>query len=151
MIRYLSVAALLAVGATAVYAQGAGGAAAIKERQAAMKSQAQAMYRVILPMIKGEKPFDQAEAVNSFKAVAESTAKLKTLWPDDSKTGGETRALPKIWETNKDFMEWIDQTVADSNAVQPTVKDLASLKGAFDKVNESCNGCHKDYRQPPKK
>ena len=38
MIRILSVAALLAVGATIAYAQGAGGAAAIADRKAAMKA-----------------------------------------------------------------------------------------------------------------
>lgn len=150
MIRYVSIAALMAVGATVAYAQ-ATGEAAIKERQALMKAKAQAMYRVILPMVKGEKDFDAAAATAAFKSVAEATAKVKPLWADDSKTGAETRAQPKIWENKKDFNDWIDQTETDAKAVQASVKDAASLKAAFDKVNESCNGCHKDYRKAAEK
>ena len=80
MMRYLSVAALVAVAATAAYAQGLTGTAAIKERKALMKSQGQEMYRVARPMSKGETPYDQAAATKVFSSVIESSEKLKALW-----------------------------------------------------------------------
>ena len=150
MIRYLSVAALVAVGATVAYAQALTGAAAIKERQALMKEQGTAMYRTGGPMIKGDKPFDLAVATGIFKTVVETSGKMKPLWPDDTQAG-ETRALPSIWTNKKDFNDWIDQTAKDAAEVVSTVKDPATFKAAYDKVNESCNGCHKDYRKPPEK
>ena len=150
MIRYLSIAALLAVGATVAYAQGVTGAAAIKERVAVMKEQGQAMYRVGREMIKEEKPYDQTAATGVFKTVSETSAKLKALFPDDSQAG-DTRALPAIWANKKDFNDWIDQLAADAKDGVSSTKDLASYKAAYDKVNASCNGCHKDYRKPPEK
>ena len=150
MIRYLSVAALLAVGATIAYAQGLTGTAAVEARKALMKEQGTAMYRVGTPMIKGEKAFDLPAATGVFKTVVETVAKLKPLWPDDSQAG-DHRSLPGIWKNKPDFEGWIDQVAKDAKDVGPTVKDAASFKAAFDKVNESCNGCHKDYRKPPEK
>ena len=61
MIRTLSVAALLAVGATLAFAQGAGGAAAIAERKAAMKAVGGAT-KSVTDMVKGDVPFDAAKA-----------------------------------------------------------------------------------------
>jgi hypothetical protein len=84
MIRYMSVAALLAVGATIAYAQGAGGAAAIKERQAAMKAISGA-NKGLTQMAKGDAPFDAAKAAAALNTIAAKAAEAKGLFPDNSK------------------------------------------------------------------
>lgn len=144
MIRLLSVVTAIAIGATIAHAQGAANPI-IAQRQDLMKKQDQALYRTGGPMIKGEKPFDLGVAKNIFKTIQETTAKLPALWPEDSQTG-ETRALPAIWKNKTDFMDWIKQLASDAKEAEATVKDLDSLKVAYDTLNTSCLGCHKDYR-----
>ena len=149
MIRYLSVAALMAVGATFAYAQGAVGAAAITERKAAMKSVGGAA-KAVGDMIKGDQPFDQAKVAAAYKTMEDNFIKVKALFPDDSKTGGDTTVLPTIWEKKADFLSKLDKASADAKAAAVAATDLEALKGAQKGVGANCGGCHKEYRQPPK-
>lgn len=149
MIRYLSVAAILAVAATAAIAQGVGGTAAIEQRKAAMKAIGGAT-KAVSDMVKGDVAFDAAKAVASFKTLEDNFAKAKGLFPDDSKSG-DHGAMPAAWEKKADFVAKFDKAVADAKAAGPASKDLASFKAAAKSVTDNCGGCHKEYRQPPKK
>ena len=53
------------------------------------------------------------------------------LFPDDSKSGGETTAAPKIWSDKAAFNAAFAKFEADSKAAQASVKDLDSFKAAF--------------------
>lgn len=151
MIRYLSVAALIAVGATVAFAQAKGGSAAIAERKAAMKAIGGA-NKALTDIAKGDVPFDAAKVAAAYKTMEDSFAKSKTSFPDDSKSGGDTAALPAVWEKKADFMAKFDKAIADVKKTAAAAKDLDGLKanhGEFAKG--TCGGCHKDYRQPPPK
>jgi cytochrome c556 len=150
MIRYLSVAALLAFGATVAYAQGATGKAAIEGRQAAMKAVGGAT-KDLGAMNKGEAPFDAVKAAASFKIMEDSFTKAKSLFPDDSKDGAPNEALPAVWEKKADFAAKFDKAIADAKAAGAASKDEASYKEQFKAVTSNCGGCHKDYRKPPEK
>lgn len=150
MIRYLSVAAILAVGATVAYAQAPMGAAAISERKAAMKAVGGA-NKTIQDMNKGDVPFDAAKAAAAFKTMEDAFTKSKTLFPADSKTGGETQALPTIWEKNADFLGLFDKAIAVVKTAGANSKTEASFKEQVKNVGPNCGGCHKDYRQAPAK
>lgn len=150
MIRYLSVAALLAVGATVALAQGATGGAAIAERKAAMKAVGGA-NKALSDMNKGDVPFDAAKAAAAFKTLEVSFSKTKGLFPDDSKTGGDTAALPAVWEKKADLAAKFDKAVADAKAAGAAATTEAAFKEQVKTVQSNCGGCHKDYRQPPKK
>lgn len=150
MIRYLSVAALVVAGATLAYAQGAA-TGPIADRKAAMKGIGGA-NKSLGDMAKGDVPFDAAKVAAAYKTMEDNFTKAKSLFPDNAKTGGDTQALPAIWEKKADFMARLDKAAADAKKTAASVKDLASLKtnhGEFAKG--TCGGCHKDYRQPPKK
>lgn len=149
MIRYLSVAAILAVGATIAVAQGAGGKAAIEQRKAAMKAVAGA-NKGLGDMAKGDVPFDAAKASAAFRTIEENFGKSKGLFPDDSKTG-DTAALPAVWEKKADFQAKFDKAIADARSAGGASKDLASMQAQHKAFLSNCGGCHKDYRQPPKK
>ncbi len=149
MIRILSVAAIMAVGATIAYAQGAGGAAAIADRKAAMKAVGGA-NKGLTDMAKGDVPFDAAKAAAGFKTIEASLLKSKTLYGDDSKTG-DTAALPAVWEKKADFQAKMDKAVADAKAAAAGSATEAAFKDQHKKVVSNCGGCHKEYRQPPKK
>jgi cytochrome c556 len=145
MLRIVSVAAILAVGATAVFAQ----SAAIKDRKELFKQMGGAA-KVGGPMMKGEVPFDAAKIQASLKVYSDNAKKLKDLFPDDSKTGGDTEALPAIWEKKADFLGMMDKFDKDAAAAGAAIKDEASFKSEWPKVMANCGGCHKVYKVAPK-
>ncbi len=150
MIRYLSVAAILSVGATVAYAQAPTGVAAISERKAAMKAIGGA-NKAIQDMNKGDVPFDAAKASAAFKTMEAAMVKAKALFPDDSKTGGETQALPAVWEKKADFAAAFDKAIATAKAGAAGSATEVSFKEQVKNVGPNCGGCHKDYRQAPAK
>ena len=85
MLRPAFVALGLAIGATAVFAQ----ANPIAERREAMKAVG-AATREGAAIAKGEVAFDAAKAQAVFKTYADAAKKVPGLYPDNSKTGGET-------------------------------------------------------------
>ena len=143
MLRIAATVAALAVGATVVYAQ----SAAIGQRQEIMKSVGGAMKE---PggMMKGTSPFDLAKVQASLKILTEQPPKMKDLFPDDSKTGGNTEALSAIWEKKADFTARFDKLAADATAAAAVIKDEASFKTEWPKIGGNCGGCHKEYRKP---
>jgi len=145
MMRVLSVVAAIAVGATAVYAQ----SAAIGQRKEIMKSIGAAM-KDPGAMAKGEAAFDLAKVQASLKTITDGTPKLLSLYPDDSKTGGETKALPAIWEKKDEFLGIYKKLEADAKAATTAIKDEASFKTEWPKIGANCGTCHKTFREPPK-
>jgi len=143
MVRGISFVAAILVGATAVYAQ----SAAISARQEAMKAIAGAAKEPGAVM-KGEAKFDLAKVHNALAIYEEQAKKLKTLWPDNSKSGGDTAALPAVWEKKSDFLARLDKLAADSKAATASIKDDTSFKAEWPKVMSNCGGCHKEYRKP---
>ncbi len=141
MIRALSVAAIIAVGATAVYAQ----SAAIGQRKDAMKAIG-AAAKEPGAVLKGQSPFDLQKIQASLVVYQEQAAKLKDLWPDDSKTG-DTKASPAVWERKEQFLALVTKFGADAKAASAAITDEASFKENWPKVMSNCGGCHKEYRQ----
>lgn len=140
MLRIVAAAAALAIGATAVYAQNLD---AIKQRRDAMKNIAKAGTPPF-QMMKGQAPFELAKVQAGLKAYQDEGAKLKTLFPADSKTGGDTDATPKIWQAKAEFDAAIDTFIATAKAAAGSIKDEATFKADYPKVAASCGGCHKD-------
>ena len=99
MIRILVVAVALTVGIQAAVPQNLD---VIKERKQTMK-QTGAAAGSAAKMLKGEAPFDLAAVQASLKTMVDAAAKMPALFPDDSKTGGDTRALPAIWADKADL------------------------------------------------
>lgn len=138
MLRYVAVAAALAIGATAVYAQNL---EAIKARRDAMGAIAVA-GTANFKMLKGEAPFDLAKVQTGLKTMQDAAAKFKDLFPDNSKTGGDTDAMPKIWQSKPQFEAEIAKFAATVTAATTSIKDEASFKAEYQNVARSCGGCH---------
>jgi cytochrome c556 len=141
MLRYVAIAAALAVGATAVLAQNA---ASISARKDAMKAIA-AAAKDPGGMAKGEIPFDLAKVQASLKVYQEQGAKAKGLFGDDTKAG-DTKATAAVWEKKADFDGKFDAFIAAAKAAETAIKDEASFKAEWGKVMGNCGGCHKEYR-----
>ena len=137
----IAVVAVTAIGATAVLAQ----QDPIAARKALMKANGQSAG-VLAKMVKGEAPFDADAAKKAFATFEDAAAKMPNLFPDNSKTGGETAAAPKIWEDTADFKARFVKLGNDAKAASASVKDVDSLKAAFSVMANNCNGCHEVYR-----
>jgi cytochrome c556 len=121
----------------------------IKERQDLMKANAEAT-KAPTAMLKGEAPFDLVKVKASLKTFQENSIKLKTLWPEDSKAGGDTRALPAVWTSMTDYLAWFDGFAKDAKAAEAAITDEASFKKEWKNVADYCGGCHKDFRAAKK-
>ncbi|MGO4175150.1 c-type cytochrome [Bosea sp. TAF32] len=140
MIRTAFVLAGLGLGITAVLAQ----SNPIAERQQAMKALG-AATREGAAMAKGEAPFDATKAQAVFKTYADTAKKVPTLFPDSSKTGGETTASPKIWEDQAGFKAAFVKFESDA-AAGANVASLDGFRTAFGAATKNCGACHEAYR-----
>jgi cytochrome c556 len=141
MLRVLIAVAAVAVGATTVIAQ----QDAIAARKALMKATG-GQTAVASKMVKGEEPFDLAKAKTVFTTYEDTATKMPALFTPDSKTGGDTAALPKIWENKADFEARFTKFGADAKAAAAKTTDLDSFKAAFGDVTKNCGACHNEYR-----
>jgi cytochrome c556 len=122
----------------------------IKERKDIMKANGD-QAKIGAAMVKGEQPYDQAAAQKIFATFADAASKMPNLFPDNSKTGDDTAALPKIWEDMADFKARFVKFGDDAKAAEASVKDLDSFKTAFGGIGKNdCGGCHQIYRAKPK-
>jgi cytochrome c556 len=118
----------------------------IKERKDIMKGNGDEA-KIGAAMAKGEQPFDLAAAQKVFATFADAASKMPNLFPDNSKTGEDTAALPKIWEDMADFKARFVKFGDDAKEAQASVKDLDSFKTAFGNIGKNdCGGCHQLYR-----
>ena len=121
---------------------------AIKARQACMKANG-AMMGVMVPMIKGEKPYDAAAVQAALGGSETACANWNEFWPADSMTSKtlKTRALEGIWKDPKIFEEKGNADYAAFTALKAT-KDEAGFKAAFPALGAACGGCHEKFRAP---
>lgn len=140
MIRTVLAVAVVALGATAVLAQDP-----IAARKEIMKGVG-AAARTNAQMLNGEAPFELAKAQAAFATFAQAAEKMPTLFPDNSKTGGDTTAAPKIWEDMAGFKAGFAKLGADAKAAQAATKDLETFKVQVAAVGKNCGGCHEVYR-----
>ena len=142
MKRLVLAAAFATLGITAVLAQ----SDPIAARKALMKENGN-QSRVAREMIEGKQPFNLTAAKKVLATFAETAGKGKNLWPDTSKTGGETASLPAVWESKADFDAKLVKFSADAKTAEGKVTDLDSFKAQLGEVGKNCGGCHNTYRK----
>jgi len=142
MIRTVLGVAVLALGTTALVAQ----TDPIAARKALMKANGD-QNRIATEMLEGKRPFNLDEAKKVFVVFIEAGEKAPALFPDNSKTGGDTAALPPIWENKADFNAKLAKFATDSKAAGEATKDLETFKAQMPEVRKNCGGCHQTYRK----
>jgi cytochrome c556 len=119
----------------------------IAQRKAIMKGVGDLWYGDVNKMMKGELPYNHATVVTALERMQAAGKSVVSLFPDNSKTGGETKALPEIWTQKADFDARWPRMVAEATAALASVKDEASFKAAQPNLNKNCQECHSTYRQ----
>lgn len=117
----------------------------IATRKATMKGVGDANAEVT-KISKGEAPFNLAVVQTALTRMQEAAKVMPTLFPDTSKTGGDTAAQPKIWEAKADFNSKWEKFGKEAAETAGKIKDEASFKAAYGDVTKNCGGCHESYR-----
>ena len=141
MIRTVLAVAVFAFGVTAVVAQGD----PIAARKAVMKANGD-QSKIATDMLEGKQPFNLDAAKKIFATFAEAE-KVRTLFPDSSKTGGDTAALPAIWENKADFEAKLTKLATESKAAGAATTNADTFKAQITEVRKNCGGCHQTYRK----
>jgi cytochrome c556 len=145
MMRTAVVAGALLLGAGAVMAQ----QDVAVTQQNLMKSQGKSMYGVLGKTLKGETPYDQAAIDTALKDLAADVAKVPTVFtpnPKEDVVNANYGSSQKIWQNKADFdakVPAVTKAIEDSTG---KIKDAATLKVAFDSIQEKCTSCHETYR-----
>lgn len=144
MRRAFPVLAAVVLGATAVAAQNL---APIKERKGHFEDMGDAV-KPVAAMFKGEQPFELATVQSALKLIREKTEVLPDLFPEDSKTGEDTRALPAIWDNKDEFNTRFKKLADAAEAAEPAITDETTFRSVWKDLAGNCSGCHKNYRKP---
>jgi cytochrome c556 len=138
-----SVAILFGIGAVAAQQD------LVNQSKTLMKSNGKNLGGVLSPMVKGEKPFDQAAVTAALAQLDDTAKKLPTLYPDSvkgAKVDGDYSPSPKIWENKSDFEAKIANFAKAVTEAKAQVKDLDSLKAHLPTIGKACSGCHETFR-----
>lgn len=152
MVRLVAMAFIsLMVGATVAAAQNID---VIKERREALDAMGK-MAKQTGKMLKGETDFDLAKVKEALAVFQEKSAKLPDLFPEDSKTGGDTDetktdALPAIWDNKDDFVKRFETLASMAKDAEAGITDEFEFQEKFPKVVGNCGECHKKYRKDDK-
>ena len=114
----------------------------VKTREDLMK-QNNDHAKAVVKMMRGQQPFDAAAVDAAFKQWADTAQKLPSLFPENSKTGGDNRASPKIWVNKKDFD---DKAAAFAKAV---AENHDKAKSSLDGLQGRDPGGRQGLRQLP--
>jgi len=145
MKRIVVTVGVLLLGAGAVVAQ----QDVAVQQQNLMKTQGKSMYGVMLKMVKGEIPYDQAAVTAAIADLETQVTKIPTVFtpnPKEDVANATYGSSQKIWQSKADFdakVPPVSKTIAE---VKGTVKDAASLKVAFDAIQAKCTDCHETFR-----
>lgn len=145
MIRTLVVMGALLLGAGPGMAQ----QAIAVQQDNLMRGQAKSLYTVILKMVKGDIPYDQAAVDAAIKDLEESVPRIASVFatnPKENVVNATYGSSQKIWKNKADFDSRIPPVLKAIADVKGKIKDPASLKAAYESIDARCTDCHETYR-----
>ena len=83
------------------------------------------------------------------KKISDNYKKLLNYFPENSKEGFKTEALPNIWENKDEFNTLMQKASSDMIQLTKAI-DTAEDLGAIQKklMWNNCSACHKKFRAP---
>jgi cytochrome c556 len=121
----------------------------VKQTQADMKGNGKALGGVLTPMVKGEKPYDQAAVNERTQGSRRHRQEAADHVPESTKglkPEGDYSASPKIWEDKAGFAAKIESFAKVVTEAKAKIKDLDSLKATVPAIGKECGGCHETFR-----
>ena len=92
---------------------------------------------------------DFDEAIELMKEMNENYITLLDLFPENSKEGFKTEALPIIWEEKDAFNALMQKSADDMIKLTSIIEDVDDIRGTLGKLMwANCKACHSKYRAP---
>jgi cytochrome c556 len=89
------------------------------------------------------------EAKPLMKKMSENYKKLLDYFPDNTKEGFKTEALPSIWENKDEFNALMQKASDDMIKLASAIETADNLAAAQKKLMWSnCSACHNRFRKP---
>ena len=114
----------------------------IKSRKALLSKNYSTAKRVQAFSSNGD--FD--EAIELMKEMNENYITLLDLFPENSKEGFKTEALPIIWEEKDAFNSLMQKSADDMIKLTSIIEDADDIRGTLGKLMwANCKACHSKY------
>jgi len=89
------------------------------------------------------------EAKKFMKEMTENYETLLNYFPENTKEGFNTEALPSIWENKDEFNALMQKSADDMKQLAAVIEDADDLRGTMQKYMWSnCKACHSRFRKP---
>ena len=116
----------------------------IKSRKALLSKNYSTAKRVQAFSSNGD--FDKA--IELMEEMSENYITLLDLFPENSKEGFKTEALPIIWEEKDVFNALMQKSADDMIKLTSIIEDADDIRGTLRKLMWSnCKACHNRYRE----
>ena len=117
----------------------------IKGRKALFSKNYSTAKRVQALASKGE--FDKAKSL--MIKMSENYKTLIEYFPDNTKEGFKTEALPLIWENKKEFNDLMKKSSDDMIKLTSLIEDSEDIRATLTQMMWSnCKACHSRFRAP---
>ena len=116
----------------------------IKSRKALFSKNYSTAKRVQSFSLNGD--FDKA--IELMKEMSENYITLLDLFPENSKEGFKTEALPVIWEEKDAFNALMQKSADNMIKLTSIIEDADDIRGTLGKLMwANCKACHSKYRK----
>ena len=89
------------------------------------------------------------EAKKFIKEMTENYENLLNYFPENTKEGFNTEALPSIWENKDEFNALMQKSADDMKQLAAVIEDADDLRGTMQQYMWSnCKACHSKFRKP---
>ena len=89
------------------------------------------------------------EAKKFMKEMTENYENLLNYFPENTKEGFNTEALPSIWENKDEFNALMQKSADDMKQLAAVIEDVDDLRGTMQQYMWSnCKACHSRFRKP---
>jgi len=89
------------------------------------------------------------EAEKFMKEMTENYETLLNYFPENTKEGFNTEALPSIWENKDEFNALMQKSADDMKQLAAVIEDADDLRGTMQQYMWSnCKACHSRFRKP---
>ena len=91
---------------------------------------------------------DFDEAIELMREMSENYITLLDLFPENSKEGFKTEALPVIWEEKDAFNALMQKSADNMIKLTSIIEDADDIRGTLGKLMwANCKACHSKYRK----
>ena len=117
----------------------------IKGRKAIFSNNAKLAKRVNILL----REFEVEEAEPIIFEMSKNYENLLNYFPENSKEGYGTEALPIIWEEKDEFNALMQKAADDMLQLAKVMEEVDDIQATYKKLMwANCNACHSRYRKP---